>query len=1021
MAIRQTSCSLAAANIFFLGGCSNQHNSKSINVPLFYNTTTPSPVPKPGDTNGGGDCDCTDGFTTTALGSIWDSGFAGGFGSQEWWQISSSNQDMLTVQSFTQGGTQSFDNCFHIGFKNVVGKRQWHGSYGFNSSDACGTSSQAQGYAPDQTKYTSYSISSYYSLELEPSGALYTCTCAGSLSVNSLTGLITSTLNAIENDYQYYPILDGTKWQNRYLSHCNGWVSYDEGATSSSYQGNAMCDPLVNPYCDGGNIPIPNPSPDQPHSIAEYIATWNNAWSTLPNDGVNFSYNLFVTSAYNPYSFGQSVTGISYYTGSDGAIHHSTQIRNISFGLSATTCAWAFYRSDVGDNDPPSPGENITTTLTCNGTLNLGSSNTAPAIQSDIENNLLSTWNLADNSIYPWRTDDYVTFAPLVMRREVQNNVSPLAFYGTECLVNNMMSPIVDSSGYNPFTTNVSPPPTGWTYIPSQGGIWSPTYNQIPWVDPNGTYWIYGSNYALAIGSGSTNMDGTIIGAPLLCPASGSIGWGWFDFYYDDIHYCQATGDGCDTGWQQFNYAWGGSLADANVSVSGLPDGPQFSTILPMCATHYINNYEAHNFGAGANRLCNEAIYVSKWAQTRFPVPSYNYFRPCGSDRVLINEPTAQCLIAGAANPLTMAGPLVGLTTNNQVLLTYSPADGIYKGCTQTAVGDGTYTLTTGSLVCPLPSDYYHDLSLYYNNADLGINGLVGLVRFPNAWSICGRTNISLTQGYSGSLTGSNVLFFSPQTNLRSGDYISLYGPNMNPTLISHSVSRLSDTNFFINTPTSSVSLSSYWATSTNAPSYDWNDTSQKYSFRIGWWNTSYRTASLNTSSSCSQSCVGYTPCAEQVVCFSPNGEHFVGGVTVWQNSSSFQADGVYGNYQQQNVEFTMPDLLWQAPLTPYTAPSATITIAATMDNGTCQLDVTDPVTDNITAYYPHYPIVEAECALPGGAPALPAGISYPSMTEPGIVGVVGYSFSIPQQPWDYYLTVMSNCVGCRFNYQLCD
>ena len=50
---------------------------------------------------------------------------------------------------------------------------------------------------------------------------------------------------------------------------------------------------------------------------------------------------------------------------------------------------------------------------------------TGSNIQADIDE-LLGQWDMADDARYPWRSDNYVSEAPLVIRHEVQNYVEPI-------------------------------------------------------------------------------------------------------------------------------------------------------------------------------------------------------------------------------------------------------------------------------------------------------------------------------------------------------------------------------------------------------------------------------------------------------------------------------------------------------------------------------------------------------------------------------------------------------------------
>jgi hypothetical protein len=407
---------------------------------------------------------------------------------------------------------------------------------------------------------------------------------------------------------------------------------------------------------------------------------------------------------------------------------------------------------------------------------------------------------------------------------------------------------------------------------------------------------------------------------------------------------------------------------------------------------------------------------VTKWAEVIESLPSNNFFRPCGSDRVLIDEPSAQCLISGSSTSnIIMTGKLTTLSNSSQqVLIAFSSGiDGIYNNCSQTSVGGaGSYKLT-GTKISPLPTDYNHELSGYYGS--LGNQGLVGVIRFPSAYGICGRTNVFVSSSISASVSGSNIYTFLPQTNLRSNDIINLYDGNMN-SLVTHSISRINDSNFFIPiNATGSISTSQY-AMINGAPDYHWNDNTPKFTMRYQRFYTSNRTGSYNNSSSCVQDCVNYSPCSEQVICFSPNGETFANGNKYWYGGS-FTADDVFGAYEQLNCEGDIIDPYWQSPLTPCNS-AGEVSISAVQDDGTCQADTTD-LDGNITAYYAAPPFIEAFCNIPSGAPTM--SVSLPAIYQPPLAGVLSVSFNTKQEIWQLIANEANNCAGCRFNYYICN
>jgi hypothetical protein len=263
----------------------------------------------------------------------------------------------------------------------------------------------------------------------------------------------------------------------------------------------------------------------------------------------------------------------------------------------------------------------------------------------------LSYWDLSDDAQYPWRNDSYIGNMPMVARREVQYEVSPMS---VACpLMNNYTLPINDDNGNAPFTTIINPPAAGHTYNPNNNDCngrvytdpswtgpcpWQGKWTQMSWLDPLSYYEDWYANYINEYSQGrrGQHFDGAVIGSP---NSSGK--WGYFDPYYKDIRYCDNSAKVPYCGgpnYEQYVYQYGGTLADAAVSLSTIPNGPQLSTILPKCSTHWTSNYNAHFIPRGGFHSCgivdNLASFFSvKYAETRIPYYSYDYFRPCGSDR----------------------------------------------------------------------------------------------------------------------------------------------------------------------------------------------------------------------------------------------------------------------------------------------------------------------------------------------------------------------------------------------------
>ena len=1000
---RQTSCSAANYNKLWLGGCYSNKTTQSA-TPIYYNTTYPLPIPRNGQPNGGGACDCSNALNNSPNDN---NNWGAGNGDIAYWQgnVYSSSYigngtpaDLLTVQSFSNSGSIDLsDKCFNLGFKNLVASRQWHGTYPWNSNDGC---LQTQSLSPDQTRYTSVSFSETYINNKNVPGEdqeTNLCTANGSISVNPLTGILTNDLVTTQLSYDT-SINPHVKFAD--INGGSGTTIINGVGVTGSYGMTTTIDAFIGNdlHC---NYPIFGSA-----GMDSFISQWNTNYSA--------------SGAYLPPIIGDSYGGSATYIEGSGSGDHLHLTADLSFNRGSTVCNWScsLVLSYTGS---------IINEERYYGTRTLGGANSASGVVADCES-LLGYWDLGNDTLYPWRTDNHVAYAPLITRREVQQPIDPVKAGFLPHLIADYRNPVTDLNGNGAFTSGDPAAVSPWTYNSASndcsgnpsgsdawGGpcTWVPTYAATNWFDTNDKNWKWevdsGSLQSglLASSIESTHMDGAILGSPLTF-IGGAIGIGWFDFYYDDIRYCDAGTD-CTPRYEQFVYAHGASLSDANISNEGTPDGEQYINFLPVESTHWTDNNMAHGIPRGASLSCNiiNGITAIKWAECRINTPSQNFFRPCGKDKVAIDETTATVFIDDS---LTMYAQLPGLTTSTYVLISQTETDGydgIYTGCSQTLAGSN-YVLTLGTKVAPLPSDYNHDFSF---NDGASMFGLVGMLRFPSAWSICGRTGVSTSDTLSGS---TYVNFNDAQDYLYNGDSITLYNAGMT-SLGDYTVSTGSSASQYIISASYTGSIrNALYAMSTGAPSYFWNDELPKYQFRQGQWYTSNRNSAFNTSGSCGDNCIDNTPCNPSVVVFSPNAESFKTGQKYWFGGevpmtsstsvgTSFVADGVYGSILQQNVEFTMTDLYYQKPFTP---PMGGMSYQE--DGGLCSDD-----TGTVT-YYPPRPLVEAMCDVPSGI-TLPSGVSIPPLTQPPIPGVIGYSFNEYQQPWNLCLNEMSQTSSCRF------
>lgn len=969
MEYRQTGCSAAIFGKVFIQGCNQNDQKVSDNVQVFVNTTSPTPVPKPGDRNSGGGCDCLTEFNSTARGINWSSTYNG---QEEWWLTQSLNQDMMTVQTFVTGSTVSLGKCLNMGFKDVAGVRMWHGTFSWLSNDGCALSHSV---APDQTKYLTVTYDVHFSNLSDFDGTSDAGDLTGARTVDANTGLITSTVTSTETikSGQITPgtpvityFTDGGAGYNLVFNPDTGM--YDTVPFASG--GGTKIDSGFDLHCGFPSFAIGVGL----GSLADYVASWN---AGFPSDPV------------------PDITDINSYSGH--ASHTAfgvTSTFDAEFSRDDTSVSWDFSTSFPTDN-PGAPSQHYS----FNGSVTLSNTNLGSAIVSDCYT-LLSYWDLTNNTVYPWRTDSYTMYMPKVARREVQGEINPIGF--NAYTIDDLTDPVLDVSG-------------------SIIG-----YGQISWQDPNSYFWIDVSG-SVASAMGDTHYDGTIIGKPFLINSGSTTfsgfpisvgngsnqGWGFFNFYYSDARFCKTPVDDPDCGtsppWELYTYRHGGTLADCDVSNSGTADGGQFINILPQCSTHWIGNIEAHFIPKGASIACSmgsTGIYVVKYAECRPRYPSYNFFRPCGDDRWAIDEVSASCF----QDDLVLRDQL---SSTDFILLAFTNGfDGLYISSSQTLRMDGDYDLTLGTRIRDLPGNFYHPFEEQFRDSDiLGNFGLAGVIRFPQAWPMCGRDSVIISASMDG--TGSLITFASAQTNMYTNDIVTLYDNAMSPIIASASLFKIDNNNFTCSINHTGSIKNSRYAQSYGSPDYHWNDTEQKLTYRYGEW--AWNNRNTDSSSAVHESCVSGSPCAESVVCFSPNGESFPNGVTMWFSGST-ALDDPFGSIRQFNVEFGMIDPLYQTPKFPcnfneFESPKYV------QDTGGCPDDTSDELGNPII-YYPPPPLIEAMLTTPDGAPELPNGITWPYMVMPPIPGVIGFSFLAPTQPWAIRAGELFTCdnnPSCRF------
>lgn len=600
--------------------------------------------------------------------------------------------------------------------------------------------------------------------------------------------------------------------------------------------------------------------------------------------------------------------------------------------------------------------DGVTVLSTATISFNLSNPMTAGDVYGDLVN-MVASWPLDDDTLYPWRYDSYTTVMPSLTRNQLPFPASPDTW--TDCLMQ-------DKNGLNPGDTG---------YIPTG------------WKDPQ-----------------TDNYDGQVLGLPN--PAS----YGpHFDFDHKTNRSCVDDED-----VRQYYVSHYGAY-------SGIGNnGDETDSVVPSNATRWTENQEA---GGGlpfafVQSTVGGVCILQKYAQIKVNRPSLNFFGPCGAQRFDMNQEMVRCI-----SETSMSGTVATFTVD--ILRRGTPDDvevgGTFRGrvCGISDDLDGVWTVTKVS------ADTY-SIDTSEPRMDGGdaedCTGIIGKLKWQNAWPICGRVKIESVRQLGGGIVEINLADSAP--GLRTGDMALITGVT-GLVRDGNSVTVNSDFQFTVTGSYSGEYTSGGYVSSPDAPAYYWNDTGFKGDFILFSAQHDFRDIAVQdqkifdfTRCSCDaapnpgaplrnyqgsngvprsvksisvvEGCLPFTPCCPSVICFSPNGEVFNNGITRGFDHG-FTADDVYGSLQQWWVDTTMQDPYWQIPARTCEDGLESDT-PLQMDDGSCA-DVD----------YAHFPVVEARASLPDGAPDMPLGLELQYLTLDQIdvseITFPGKIIRVPQAP----------------------
>jgi hypothetical protein len=860
--------------------------------------------------------------------------------------------------------TENITSCFKYGFKNVQAMRQWHGQpgYYFNYNpaiytcndgtygDNCDVTIYNQFItSPSQTKYlnAAYEITGQFfgfvgncpDFDPEPTGqGNFDDTYFADVSVDPNSGVITISDAGFG--------CGGAQW----FAYIVNWTLEDWVTEFTSLNGSNVLT-IGNLY----EIDGPMFGPSDTYSIS----CGTTSYEFSGDDGGEYPN----TSGSASWSFGEGTfSGTKSYAfvdhDDDGTFSGWTATESVT--VEDDSVSFSFFAQDEEEST-------FTTVYDFTITINLSNPWTATDVLTDVYA-LLDEWDLTNDAQYPWRIDGNTSFAPMVTRNEVGENVAPLSFTVFGAASDTQVDDCLGNSPDNP------------SYV---------------------------ATCATAINSDENALffDGSMIGAPL--PAGYQ---GYFDFFYSDWQACFDT-DADE--WLGYLFGWGQNCNS--------PAG-QFG--LPRTATHWTSQNLAWGMPGGAWVFYNytptftgcgdydfpavtTAVVAQKWAETKMGFPSQNFVRPGGADKFAYDEENVYAIssITGSGT-----GAEVSLITCTGCVAAdiSPPANSLWGG---PAVG-GFYevtgtgsTLTLGELIYAVPSDWPDESS------DQAY--CFGMLRWPGSPAILGLGSISNVANTgpveltTETLTTLGLNTGNDTTNFPY-DLVDILDATMATLASGVQVTRIDDSHFTVPTAYSTIQ-NAQWIVSHGAPAYYWDDQYPKgdfvYTDWTHWprlvceperWNAvisdcppdgeTCECPSGDETNYCyvynnftmEANCVAFSPCSPSVLCISPNDESFDTGVTYpFPAADALPLDDApnfgYGNGWSAEFQQVMQDLLYQVPHYPATNPCTDLAFQWVNDGGGCNADSEGPPP---IRYYPQPPMVEARLTVPSGAPALPSGIT---------------------------------------------
>lgn len=607
-----------------------------------------------------------------------------------------------------------------------------------------------------------------------------------------------------------------------------------------------------------------------------------------------------------------------------------------------------------------------------------GSEYTAAQVQADaIEQ--LAAWNLTDKAEYPWRHDNNVFVAPFVTRSEHQLAVSPIFF------------PADTSADY----TN----PTAGT---GTGGDPYTAWGTMAWVDEDCYYWQFASGKRIWGGVGDLNPT--------------EIASGYHALYTGTV--TTATGAPLPAGyyevWDYDHEVWNRrecSIGDYRLGRASL--GSFNPVYLPRNAPRWTpDGWFAEDFildwPCAFIYQGNQFCFMQKFVETLIPRPSYNFARPYGADRFVLDEAHMFCVFAFTAG-VVFLDTLDGLPATD---VTGDFAAGDIVGGTRiggfyevASVSGGNVTL--GALKYPVPMGWN-------TPSGDGATCFGKLKYYKTTGPAC------LPPGFGGILpvlnatyaSGPNLTTFTVAASpyIMTGDKVDVAAFGLSILGTAVTLTRTNDTTFTASGDYSAAKMlvpNKLFDNSRSGQEYFYANDTSKGDFVWREWNEENEAWTV-LSSSATQGCLKFVQCTPSVVGGSPN-----------EVSADFENASIHafptinnGRLWLGQCEQQMVDPLYQTPHSPCDLAGGASWLS---DDGTCHVD------DMTHIYYRFPPVVEARVSLPTNCgadeahtpPALPLAIDLAAYvlppghavldTSPTSVGHLPELLLNPLSPWELY------------------